>query len=177
MQPFRVAFLLIALPFMGAPTGLSQPLLSSYAFGSGIIQDGHPEIRLEATMGIPVVGLLEADDVILEAGFWWSSMGVVGTSTEPIPDEIPQFFRLGQNYPNPFNPQTSIAYTLPNALRVTLTVLDSRGIEVARLVDFRRQPAGRHTVVFDARDLPSGVYFYRIVAGRYTETDSMVLLK
>jgi polygalacturonase len=78
-------------------------------------------------------------------------------------DETPNQFRLFQNYPNPFNPSTIIAYQLPTSSHVILKVYDVLGREVKKLVDEIKRP-GDYQVKFDAGNLPSGVYFYRIVA-------------
>jgi protocatechuate 3,4-dioxygenase beta subunit len=91
---------------------------------------------------------------------------------QPLPNE----FLLRQNYPNPFNPATTIEYYLPASSEVQLAVYDVFGREVARLVD-RRQEAGTHSAVFDAKNLSSGFYFYKLVAGRFVQTKEMLLLK
>ena len=89
---------------------------------------------------------------------------------------LPETYRLGQNYPNPFNPVTRITYELPESGPVRLVVFDALGREIRVLVDGNR-PAGRHTATFDAGALPSGLYFYRIEAGAFTETRTMMLVK
>jgi uncharacterized lipoprotein YddW (UPF0748 family) len=85
-------------------------------------------------------------------------------------------YTLYQNYPNPFNPETNIRFTLPVASKVTLTVYDLLGREVAVLLDERRY-AGEHTVRFNAAGLPSGVYIYRIQAGDFVQSKRMILTK
>lgn len=80
------------------------------------------------------------------------------------------------NEPNPFNPRTTIAYSLPQAQQVRLSVYDVLGREVRRLVD-GDQAAGRHEVVFEADTLPSGTYFYRIETPSGVQTRKLVLLK
>jgi hypothetical protein len=86
--------------------------------------------------------------------------GVTGTSNESVA-EVPSHFELGQNYPNPFNPTTQIAYAVPQAGHISLKVYNTLGQEVATLAEGGRQ-AGNYEVTFDARGLPSGVYYYRL---------------
>lgn len=85
-------------------------------------------------------------------------------------------FRLEQNYPNPFNPKTVIRYSLIETRFTTLKVFDILGNEVATLVN-EKQNAGSHSVEWDAADYPSGIYYYRIHAGNFTDTKQMILLK
>jgi len=88
----------------------------------------------------------------------------------------PTTLLLGQNYPNPFNPTTNIAFTLPEAARVTLKVYNSLGQEVTTLVD-GNMDAGTHSVVWDGSRLASGVYFYRMQAGNQVFMKKMLLVK
>jgi hypothetical protein len=90
--------------------------------------------------------------------------------------EMPQSFVLYQNYPNPFNPSTLISYQLPASGFVTLKVFDVLGREIEMLVH-ERQNAGNHSVQFNATNLPSGVYFYRLEAGRYHATRKLALVR
>lgn len=90
--------------------------------------------------------------------------------------QIPQGFALYQNYPNPFNPTTAISYQLSAVSLVRLKIYDALGIEVATLVN-ETKSAGIHTVSWDARDLPSGIYMYRIVAGNRVDGKKMLLVK
>ena len=96
---------------------------------------------------------------------------------------IPQNFALEQNYPNPFNPTTTIKYTIPNVTlsgvegsRVLLKVYDVLGNEIATLVN-EEKPAGNYKVEFNASNLASGIYFYRLQAGSFVETKKMILLR
>jgi len=88
----------------------------------------------------------------------------------------PAGFNLSQNYPNPFNPSTVIGYELSAVSHVTLKVYDVLGREVKTLVD-ERQTAGNHFVTFNAANLPSGVYFYRLEAGANIAVKKLILVK
>jgi photosystem II stability/assembly factor-like uncharacterized protein len=93
----------------------------------------------------------------------------------------PVEFSLYQNFPNPFNPVTKIKFEIPGQARndntlVTLKIYDILGREVATLVN-EEKPAGEYEVEFDGNGLPSGIYFYQLKTGQYSETKKMVLLK
>ncbi len=91
-------------------------------------------------------------------------------------DGIPSSFALEQNYPNPFNPTTVIRGQWTGDSDVRLLVYDVLGRKVATLAD-GRFPAGKYTFTFDARGLSSGVYYYRLQAGKFTATKAMLLVK
>jgi hypothetical protein len=89
----------------------------------------------------------------------------------------PAKFALGRNVPNPFNPATTITYDLPEASNVRLTIYNLSGQQVATLVSFAYQAAGHYEVTWDGSDFATGVYFYRLEAGNFADTQRMVLLK
>ncbi len=129
------------------------------------IAPGEPGKPVEVTVGIkfghwaPSAGSYEV--VVDEVGFYrWTGSKAVGVDKKETPP-LPQNFDLEANYPNPFNPTTTIAFTLPAAGRTTLRVFNLAGEWVATLVD-GELAEGRHQVTFDAADLPSGVYTYRL---------------
>ena len=103
------------------------------------------------------------------------TFGII-TSINKENDQIPTNFSLSQNYPNPFNPSTVIKYSIPQSGFVTLKVYNLLGQEVAGLVNQEQKP-GNYNVNFDASDLASGVYMYRLQSGDFSYTKKMVFLK
>jgi hypothetical protein len=105
------------------------------------------------------------------------------TDVRPPVAALPQRARLSQNYPNPFNPSTTIEYALPHAAHVRIEVFNLLGEQVSTLKD-GLQEAGDHIVTFDGRGLPSGVYFYRLLArpidageSEFVDTKKLVLMR
>lgn len=98
------------------------------------------------------------------------------TSVDDSEDFLPGSFTLGQNYPNPFNAKTSIAYDLPQQSRVKIEIFDMLGRLVETLEDIEK-PAGRYRVSWDAGDMSSGMYFYKITASGFIDIKKMSLLK
>jgi len=98
------------------------------------------------------------------------------TSVKKIGGFVPNGFELYQNFPNPFNPSTSIRYSINKADFVNLTVYDMNGREVTRLVS-ENQATGYYEVSFDASAFASGIYFYKLQAGNFSEIKKMSLVK
>lgn len=90
--------------------------------------------------------------------------------------EILNKYELSQNYPNPFNPSTTIKFSLAESGLVELEVYNTLGERVTQLIN-REMEKGNHTVEFNARNLPSGIYFYRLTAGNFVEVKRMILIK
>jgi photosystem II stability/assembly factor-like uncharacterized protein len=97
-------------------------------------------------------------------------------NTKETSSEIPMSFKLEQNFPNPFNPITEISYSLPVKAFTTIKVYDLLGQEVISLINENKE-AGTYSLQFDGSSLSSGVYFYKIIAGDFTDTKKMVLIK
>ena len=139
------------------------------------------------TTGITVTGATLRDIDVKNIGgcaYGWS-VGSSGTiarvdgNTVGIPgitSEIPESYMLQQNYPNPFNPTTNINFTIPTSGLVTLKVYNMAGMEVAKLLN-ENKSAGSYTIGFNAANLPSGTYFYRLETNSFTDTKKMILLK
>ena len=98
------------------------------------------------------------------------------TNTSHISTEVPSTFKLYQNYPNPFNPSTKIKFDISEPVYSSLVIYDILGKEVSVLLD-KKLDAGTYSIEFDARGLPSGIYFYRLTSGDYSEVKRMTLLK
>lgn len=92
-------------------------------------------------------------------------------------EELPGSFTLHQNYPNPFNPTTRISFELANSSLVSLTVYDILGQEVTKIISHKGLSRGSHSYTFNASELTSGVYIYRLQSGSYTQTRKMTLIK
>ncbi|MDF1611795.1 T9SS type A sorting domain-containing protein [Stygiobacter electus] len=90
--------------------------------------------------------------------------------------EFPTNYNLFQNYPNPFNPTTKIKYSIPNSEKVLLKVYDVLGREVETLLN-EYENAGTYEIEFNGSNLTSGIYFYKITSGNYSETRKMILLR
>ncbi len=107
---------------------------------------------------------------------WIGDTNHVPTAIESSNLEPPVSFTLLQNFPNPFNPKTTIVYSLAHNTQVTIEVFDVLGRKVKTLTK-GRQAAGWHKIEFDAYDLSSGIYFYKIEAGHFTQVRKMLLVK
>ncbi len=95
---------------------------------------------------------------------------------EPISSNVPAEYSLKQNYPNPFNPETKFRFDIKQAGLVKLRIIDAAGKEISTLVNSQLK-AGEYEFKWNAANLPSGVYFYTLESGSYTETRKMVLVK
>ena len=124
---------------------------------------------------------LKFKQAVVNPKFTWKAYDSQGNMFNPTDVEdngtvIPTTYSLEQNYPNPFNPSTTITYSIPKEGHASLKVYSLTGQEVANLLD-GNQSVGIHSINFNATQLSSGVYFYRLVAGGKVITHSMMLLK
>jgi len=158
------------------------------AGGFGLSSSGE-EVWFENTTGFvidsvtfPALDLLQSYGRMPDGGEWQTldtiTRGISNTPPSGTGDELSAIteYNLSQNYPNPFNPSTNISFQLPFASKVTLKVYDLLGKEIATLIDGYKN-AGIFEVNFNAGELSSGMYFYRLEAGNYSQTKKMILLK
>jgi photosystem II stability/assembly factor-like uncharacterized protein len=108
-------------------------------------------------------------------GVWRRPLSeLVGVTKEVI--ELPRQFSLSQSYPNPFNPNTIIDYSLPSSSNVRLIIFNSLGQNV-RVLENGFKQAGNYSIDFNASDIPSGVYFYKLEAGQFSQVKKMMVIK
>ena len=141
--------------------------------------DGPKMLWLEKTI---TVNLVQGENTVQMQMWWgWMYLDYLAVPTSILTSItnagiVPVTFSLFQNYPNPFNPTTKIKFSLTSPEMVKLTVYNVLGQKVETLID-QRLASGEYTVDFDGSKLASGVYFYRLQAGKFDETREMVLLK
>jgi hypothetical protein len=110
-------------------------------------------------------------------GVWRRPLSeMIPTSVKQSSFQLPERFSLSQNYPNPFNPSTTIEYNIPQQSQVTVKIFDLLGREVASLVN-EKKDAGRYSVQWNAKDVSSGIYFYKLTSGNFIETKKMLVVK
>jgi len=175
------------LDFTGSDTfSVISPLLQQTFFiGDGLTGTGKGSMQ---QFNVPdsatrfYLGFADAFDFNGLPGYYGDDVGALTVSSPVITSikisrkEISKSFYLYQNYPNPFNPTTTIEFSLPRTEFVTLKIFNILGEEVDVLVS-KKLPPGKYKHEWDARELASGVYLYRIQAGDFVKSRKMVLLK
>lgn len=108
---------------------------------------------------------------------YWISPARTNTSSPNPANDLPQKFALEQNYPNPFNPATTIQFSIPESTQATIQILNAQG-QTVNQIHVGQLNAGTHTVNFESGSLPSGIYFYRLLAnGKVIQSKAMTLIK
>jgi hypothetical protein len=138
------------------------------SIGNASTEVGSEDMFLSNVGPVKIVGGNEYIELI--------SFAEIITKVTNARNAAPDAFQLFQNYPNPCNPSTTISFTLPRQSIVSLKVYDILGREVSTLVSGEMQ-AGNYTRQWNAENMPSGVYFYRLQAGTYSETKKLLLLR
>ena len=123
-----------------------------------------------------VFSLAQAPDSVELDPNGWILKDVENTTSGVDMQPVPATYILEQNYPNPFNPGTTIRFSIPQAQIVRITVFDIQGQEIQTIVN-DKMTEGKHSIVWDASGLSSGIYFYRLQAGSFTTTKKMLLLR
>ncbi len=124
-------------------------------------------VSIGNTTGVNIGSIFLLDDLQFE-----DPVGIEDQSYSPIAET----YALKQNYPNPFNPSTTIEFSLKHSGDVQLSIFNSLGQEVARVID-EPMAKGFYSITWNAEDLPGGIYFYRLSAGEFSETKKFALVK
>ncbi|MBN2412409.1 CotH kinase family protein [candidate division KSB1 bacterium] len=149
-----------------------------------VLADSINEARLRNVARWPVTEKQPYEDEIAQMKQWISdrwdfmdaNLSLLSNVEAPETNNPPRAFSLGQNYPNPFNPVTWFSYELPENAHVEINIYNIKGQQVARLTDGLK-PAGSYTMEFDARHLPSGIYFYKLRVNAFVATRKMLLVR
>jgi len=142
-----------------------------------ITDNGDNLVQINSGLDLPISSLTINSNGYIFAGTKNGVFRSINT-TVSVEEEnsLPSEFTLEQNYPNPFNPSTTFKYEIPKESYVTLKVYDILGREIKTLIN-KEQPVSNYEVEFNATELTSGIYFYRIIAGDFVETKKMILMK
>lgn len=151
------------------------PVLSRYGNNSGA-ELTYQFTTVPGCQGFGRTGVIGGvESHIIAKAYQIYRTGIIGVNS--ISNKIPASFTLEQNYPNPFNPTTKIRFSISSTSNVTMKVYDIRGREVATIINNENLTPGTKEVEFNASKLASGVYFYMIKAGSFTDTKKMILVK
>lgn len=163
--------------YVGTSTGL---------YATNTIDGVNTEWKLQgaSTIGNTVVEYLDyrPSDKMLAIGthgrgIFLGNVSMSVSNEDDLALNVPQNFKLNQNYPNPFNPSTNISYSLPASSSVSISVYDINGRKVADLINQKSQSAGDYDIQFDATNLASGVYLYKINAKSVSQNRSFTQIK
>jgi hypothetical protein len=144
-----------------------------------VMFEGTPKVWLEKVINVDLQA--GTNTIQMEMSWGWMYVDYLAVPREVVTSveenaQVPKQFTLEQNYPNPFNPVTKIRYFLPQASKVTLKVYDILGREITTLVN-GFEGDGNHEVVFDASTLSSGIYIYKLNAGKYSAVKKCIVMK
>lgn len=139
--------------------------------GGGSASGSH---SIMGTVGQPAIGVSSGAVNVLESGFWYTPGWIITGVPEDGAGKA--VFGLEQNSPNPFNPVTTVRYSVAARSDVRISIYNVAGRCVGTIVNGEKDP-GAYVVTFDASDLSSGIYFYRMTAGDFSDTRKMLLLK
>ena len=142
----------------------------------GFAVSSSPATTLISVVGQNVVGVIQGKNTIIVNGFLADTLLRRTVVAVVEQGEVPKEYTLEQNYPNPFNPSTTIRFGLPRATAVCLKVYDLLGQEIVTLID-EEKPAGLYDIRFDASELSTGMYVYRLQAGDYVAAKRLMLLR
>ena len=151
-----------------------QYVIQSSVIGSGGGPMSNGTYSMNGTVGQSVIGPVSNSQFSVGQGFWHNA--APASDVKPGPG-LALGYELDQNFPNPFNPSTTITFTIPERQKVTLKIMNLLGEEIERAIDGVWMEAGQWKYEFQASNIPSGTYIYRLEAGNFVKTRKMVLTK
>ena len=156
---------------------VNQVVLFGYESGAEMAIGTAPARRVGTFLLNDVADALTEDGwALFDASIMWAMGGEEPDAVEATAPVVPLEFSLDDNYPNPFNPVTMIGFSIPRQTNVRLNIYSLTGKKLATLVNESRS-AGKYSVTFDASNLSSGIYLYRLDTDLYTMTKKMVFIK
>lgn len=175
MKRKRTILILVAI-FLICSSSFAHAVSSYGILTTGCVTASSSQYITYGTVGQSVIGKVSDANWNTDAGFLSQvSLNIIN----PIPDKVEELtfaFSLSEAYPNPFNPITTINFSLARESHVSLKVYNVTGQNVVALKD-EMMPAGRYSVVWNAVNMPTGLYFYALKADGYSETKKMMLVK
>jgi len=145
-------------------------------FDMGFERSSTTNVEIKSVVGQSFVERMSSGNTSISSGFLADTLIRGPVTSVEASDVLPAEFALGQNYPNPFNPVTTIRFAVPTHSHVTIVAYNILGQMVRMLVDEDLVP-GIHSVRFDAHDFSSGVYFYVMRAGSFSQTRKLMVLR
>jgi len=158
-------------------TAAALEIISNIQFSKEPVRTGFVKLPPESySSGDITISINSRDDNDAVVSQVWIKETGVQFSVNHLDENLPKTYNLEQNYPNPFNPSTTISFFLPHSQKVELSVYDILGRRVAKLVNEWKN-AGSYNINFDASHLASGVYIYRLKAGKFSQSRKMLLVR
>ncbi len=149
----------------------------NYSFQeSNTVFSKQQNITLNMFVGKPVVGVSGSDNLVIKGSNFFNLKSQQSTPVNSKTNKLPLSYSLMQNYPNPFNPVTRIEYSIPTEGYVSISIYNMLGEKVKQLVDETKSP-GNYFIDWDASGFSSGIYFYNIKSGNYSESRKLTLLR
>ena len=159
---------------LSAASAFAQYSIVSSVIGSGGGPMSNGTYSMNGTVGQAVVGPTSGASYTVDQGFWHTLS--ITNDVRPV-GGANVGYDLEQNFPNPFNPTTTIRFSVPERVKVTLKVMNLLGEEVKRVIDGVYYDAGTYDADFFGDGLPSGTYVYRLEAGNFVKSRKMVIAK
>jgi hypothetical protein len=168
-------FLIFMISVLTVSLYAQSDKVSWWEFSSGFGISKNAGSAVMSGAGQDFTGVSRNGNTEITSNFF-TSYSAISTGVDNTAESVPLKYQLYQNYPNPFNPSTVISWQLPEKSHVLLKVYNILGKEVSTLVN-EEKPGGKYKITFDAGNLASGVYFYRLITDSFIQTKKMMLIR